>query len=335
MRMSGAMRSRDCLGLGVLAVAISGCDLPWQTQAQDEAIALSGTVDAHQVDLGFQVAGRVQAIGVEEGEAVDRGQVLARLEPEDYQLALAEARARAQAARKGLAALRAGTREQEIRAGEAELARARADKRFADSEVRRVQALVPKDLASAEELDRAQMQADRAAAAVAKARHELDLLREGPRQEDIEQAAAELSAREAAVATAERRLSYTKLQAPARGVVQERLAEPGRVVSAGTPVLRVTELQRPWVRAYLSETDLARVRQGQPARVQVDGLPGRSFKGRLAFIASEAEFTPKTVETRELRVDLVYRIKINLDNPEGLLKIGMPADVTLEPVAGP
>jgi len=100
-------------------------------------------------------------------------------------------------------------------------------------------------------------------------------------------------------------------------------------------VLRLAEIDRPWVRAYVSEADLPRVRLGQPAEVRVDGLPDRVFKGRLAFIAANAEFTPKVVETRELRVDLVYRIKVEVENPDGALKIGMPADVTLAPPAPP
>jgi HlyD family secretion protein len=156
------------------------------------------------------------------------------------------------------------------------------------------------------------------------------LLQEGPRQEDRDRAAAELRALQAGVEIAQRQLDYTRLVTPAIGVVSVRLAEAGEVVTAGKPVFRVAELARPWVCAYLNEADLARVRLGQAAEVRVDGLPGQTFPGRLAFIAPEAEFTPKTVETRALRVDLVYRVKIEVDNPQGALKLGMPADVVLK-----
>ena len=108
----------------------------------------------------------------------------------------------------------------------------------------------------------------------------------------------------------------------------------GEVVAAGKAVLRIAELGQPWIRAYLNETDLGRVRLGQAAEVRVDSLPGKVLRGRLAFIAPDAEFTPKTVETHALRVDLVYRIKIDVDNPDGMLKLGMPADVRLQ-VAAP
>ncbi len=170
-------------------------------------------------------------------------------------------------------------------------------------------------------------------AGVEQARQNLALLREGPRQEDIDQAAATLRARQATVETAQQQLAYVQLYSPVAGVVSVRLAEVGEVVSSGKPVLRVAELSRPWVRAYLNEADLPQVRLGQPAEVRADGLPGRVLAGRLAFISPDAEFTPKTVETRALRVDLVYRVKIEVENPDGALKLGQPADVLLKAVA--
>jgi HlyD family secretion protein len=189
---------------------------------------------------------------------------------------------------------------------------------------------VPKQLAAQQQLDQMRLQYKVAAAGVEQAEQNLRLLREGPRQEDIDQAAAELAARQAAAETAQQHLAYVRLLSPADGVLSVRLAEPGEVVAAGTPVMRLAELSRPWVRAYLNESDLSRVRLGQEAEIRVDGLPDKVLKGRLSFISPQSEFTPKTVETRELRVDLVYRVKIEVDNPDGLLKIGMPADVKLQ-----
>jgi HlyD family secretion protein len=117
--------------------------------------------------------------------------------------------------------------------------------------------------------------------------------------------------------------------------VSVRLAEAGQVVAAGQPVLRVAELTRPWVRAYLAQADLPRVQLGQPVEVRVDGLPGQVLHGRLSFISPQAEFTPKTVETKALRVDLVYRVKVDVADERGLLKIGMPADVVIAPAPAP
>ena len=130
-------------------------------------------------------------------------------------------------------------------------------------------------------------------------------------------------------------LGYAALVSPVGGIVSVRLAEAGQVVAAGQPVLRIAELTQPWVRAYLAEADLTRVQLGQPVEVRVDGLPGQVLHGRLSFISPQAEFTPKTVETKALRVDLVYRIKVDVDDPQGRLKIGMPADVTIAPPPAP
>jgi HlyD family secretion protein len=162
----------------------------------------------------------------------------------------------------------------------------------------------------------------------------LKLLKEGPRKEDIQRAQAQYNASVESGEMARQQLAYTQLQSPVTGMVTVRLSENGEVVSAGQPVVRIVELSRPWVRAYLSETDLGRVRIGQPAQVSIDSLPGKTITGKLTFISPVAEFTPKTVETRALRTDLVYRIKVEVDNPNGVFKIGMPADITMQPTDG-
>jgi HlyD family secretion protein len=307
---------------------------PWQTIGDAGRIELSGTVEAREVDLAFQVGGRIARLQVDEGDAVQIDQRVATLDAGDYQLALRNATAQMEAAQAVLAALRAGTRAQELGVAEAKLNQAQADLDYARAEFGRVAELVPKKLAAENQLDQARQRQNVALAGVEQARQTLALLREGPRREDIDQAAATLRARQAAVETAQRQLNYTELRSPVAGVVSVRLAEAGEVAPAGKAVLRVAELGRPWVRAYLNEADLVRVRLGQAAEVRVDGLPGKVLPGRLAFVSPNAEFTPKTVETRALRVDLVYRVKIEVENPAGALKLGMPADVVLE-IAAP
>jgi HlyD family secretion protein len=309
------------------AILLTSCQWPWQGEEGNSAIDLSGTVDAHEVPLAFQVGGRLQTLQVQEGDAVRSGQPVARLDPADYQLALQQREAEMESARMVLAALEAGTRSQELRVAEAAVTQAHSELQFAEAEVKRITALMPQKLASQEQLDQAQLRYNIAWSTLEQSRFKLDLLREGPRSEDVKRARADLSARQAALDNARRQLDYCQLDSPVEGVVSLRQAEIGQVLSPGQPVLRVTELARPWVRAYLRETDLARVKLGQPAQVYVDGIPDKTFQGRLSFISPEAEFTPKTVETRELRVDLVYRVKVDVDNPDGLLKVGMPADV--------
>lgn len=311
------------------ALLLSACRLPWSADDAKGPITLSGTVDAHEVDLSFQAAGRIARLLSDEGREVEAGQTVAELDPTDFQLALERARAQTRAAQKVLAALRAGSRPQEVRAAEAALAQARADQQFADLQVTRTADLVAKHFVSEEELDRARSQADSAAARVDQASQNLSLLREGPRREDIERADADLKAAQAAERSAGQQLSYVRLTSQARGVISVRLAEAGQVVAAGQPVFRLAQLDRPWVRAFLAEPDLPRVSLGQAAQVRVDGLPDKVFTGRLSFISPVAEFTPKTVETRALRVDLVYRVTVDVEDSQHQLKIGMPADVVL------
>jgi len=324
-----SMRRRRAVHVAVLALVLAGCRWPWQADDSTAPILLSGTVDARQIDLSFQAPGRIATLQTDEGHRVEGGAVVAELDPTDYQLAVARARAQADSARKVLAVLRAGSRPQEVRVAAAAVAQAEADKVFADQEVVRANDLVEKHFFAHEDLDRARSAADVAAAKLDQARQNLSLVREGPRKEDIERAQADLTAAEAAQRSAEQQLSYVRLASPAAGVVSVRLAEAGQVVAAGQPVFRLAQLDRPWVRAYLPEPDLARVKLGQEAQVRVDGLPGKTFTGRLAFISPQAEFTPKTVETRALRVDLVYRVTVDVDDAGAQLKIGMPADVTL------
>jgi len=311
-----------------LTLLLSACQ--WQGKTDGNVIDLSGTVDAREVPLAFQVGGRLRALRADEGDWVTSSGLVAELDPADYLLAVQRAEAEAQVAQQAGAALKAGARPQELRVAEAAVGQADSELKYAESEIKRVNTLLTKKLAAQEQLDQAQLRYEVAWSGRDQARHRLSLLREGPRREDIDRARAELDAREAALASARRRLDYCQLTSPVAGVVSLRLAEAGQVVAAGQTVLKISELGRPWVRAYLREPDLPRVKLGQPAEVRVDGMPDKVFPGKVAFISPEAEFTPKTVETRELRVDLVYLVKVEVDNTNGLLKVGMPADVKLD-----
>lgn len=309
----------------IFALMLGGC-----SSEAGGGLSLSGTVEAREVALSFQVGGRIEKLLMDEGQTVKRDLVVAQLVAVDYSLAVDRARANRDAAQAVLAALEAGTRKQELKVAEATLEQAQAEQRFADEDVKRIQSLINKHLASQEQLDQAKLKRDVAKSALRKAQQQLQLLREGPRQEEIDQARAALAATQSALQSAERQLGYAQLISPVDGSITLRQAEAGEVVGAGQPVFKVAELTRPWVRAYLNETDLVRVKIGQAATVSVDGLPDKTFHGRLTFISPRAEFTPKAVETRELRVDLVYRVKIEVDDPEGLLKLGMPADVVFD-----
>lgn len=317
------------------ALLLSGCRWPWQDDGTRAALTLSGTVDARQVDVSFQAPGRIGRLLADEGQPVRAGAVIAQLDASDLQLNLQRARAQTESARNAYAALKAGARREELRAAAAAVAQASADRQFADLALARTRELVAQHFVSPEQMDRARSAAEAAAARQDQAQQALALLRAGARREDLQRAQAEMEAAQAAQASAQRMLGYAALVSPVSGVVSLRLAEAGQVVAAGQPVLRVAELGKPWVRAWLAQADLPRVQLGQPVQVRVDGLPGQVLRGKLSFVSPQAEFTPKTVETKALRVDLVYRIKVDVDDPRGLLKIGMPADVTIEPAPAP
>lgn len=335
--LTESVARRRTLAAGIVALvivaAVSGCQWPWSDQRSSSSILLSGTVEARETDLAFQIPGRIARLAADEGDTVTAGQQLAILDPRDYQLAVERARADAEVSKAALALLEAGSRPQEIKVAEAAVAQAEAQLKYAQAESRRVSALVPRQLAAQDQLDRARLQEDVAQAGLTQARQQLTLLKEGTRKEQIEQARADYAARLQAVAVAQQQLSYVDLTSPAAGSITVRLVEAGEVVAAGQPVSRLAAMDHPWVRAYINEKDLPRIKLGQTATVAVDGLPGKSFEGRVTFISPEAEYTPKTVETRELRVDLVYRVKVEVANPDGALKIGMPADVTLTPTS--
>jgi HlyD family secretion protein len=332
MSMQGCKPTAGACLLAAILL-LPGCRWPWDADDAQLPITLSGTVDAHETDLAFQAPGRIRVLFTDEGRSVRAGDVVAQLDDADLALASRRANAQADSASDALASMRAGARPQELRAARAAVAQGLADQRYANQQVQRTRELIDRQFVSPDQLDRVRSAADAAAARVDQARQSLSRLEEGARRQDLARSAADAEAAAAAAGGATRALGYARLVSPSAGVVSVRLAESGQVVAVGQPVFRLAELQRPWVRAWLPEQDLARVRLGDPADVHVDGRRDKVWHGRLSFISPRAEFTPKTVETRALRVDLVYRVTVDVDDAAGDLKIGMPADVTFRGAA--
>lgn len=298
-----------------------------------DVLRVSGNIELTEVQASFKVPGRVLSRPVDEGALVRHGEVLARLEDAELSDALKLAQADAAAAAANLAELEAGSRREEVAQGEALLARVEAEEARAARDYERSSALYGREVIPKRELDAARAARDQARAAVRERREALKLLRQGPRPERIAVARAALAGAEARLSTARERLGYATLTAPISGVVLSKSVEPGEQVAAGTPVVTLGDLEQCWLKAYIPETDLGRVKPGQLARVTTDGHPGKAFAGKVTFISSQAEFTPKSVQTEKERVKLVYRIKISLENPGLELKPGMPADAEIELVA--
>jgi HlyD family secretion protein len=294
-----------------------------------DVLRISGNIEISDVAASFKVPGRVLVRLVSEGEPVEAGQVLARLDDAELAREVEIRRAELGAARAALAELEAGSRREEIDQARANLARTRAEAARATSERARQESLFAREVISTRELEASQA-ADRVASAqVDGAAYQLALLESGARPEQIDQARERMRQATEALALAETRLTYATLDSPLTGLVLAEHVEAGEQVAAGTPVVTIGDLSSVWLRGFVDETDLGRVRVGQAVRVTTDTWPDRVFPGTVAFIASEAEFTPKSVQTAKERVKLVYRIKVDIANPSGELKPGMPADAEI------
>ena len=301
-----------------------------QAAAPDNRLKLSGNIEAHESLVGFKVSGRIVELPVEEGQWIEQGALLARLEDRDQrqQVSLDASSVRIREA--NLKLTLAGTRQQEIEQAKQSLADAEADLEWKRLEFERAVTLRKKDVVSQQDQDRAEALLKRAQATVERAKERLAQLEEGTRKEEIAIARANLAQAHEAVEMSQIRLGFTELRAPASGVILVRQAELGEVVGAGTPVVTLADLDHVWLRAYVGETDLGRIRHGQEVTVRTDSFPDKTYRGRITFISSKAEFTPKTIETNKERVTLVYRIKVDLENPNHELKPGMPADAWIE-----
>jgi HlyD family secretion protein len=293
-------------------------------------LSLSGNIEAHESLVGFKVAGRIVDLPVEEGQQVQQGALLARLDDADYQQKVRIDQAAMGVRSSDLALTLAGTRQQEVKAAQQTMIDAQADLDQKNLDNQRARQLFAKDELSAQERDLAATALKRSQAIFQAAEQRYNEAVEGSRKEDIAIARANLNAASSDLGLSQVNLGYTVLRAPSAGVVTVRQAELGEVVSPGSPVVTLADLDHIWLRAYIAETDLGRIRWGQAATITTDTYPGRQYHGRISFISSSAEFTPKSVQTYKERVTLVYRIKIDIDNFNHELKPGMPADARID-----
>jgi len=292
-------------------------------------LLLYGNVDIRQIELAFHATGRIQEMLVQEGAAVKAGQLVARIDPSRYIAAKDKAKAQLAAQKEVLARLVAGSRPEEITAAQSRVAAAEAEFADAEANFQRLKELVKNNAVPRQQFDNAQAVYLSARANLSEARQNLILARKGPRDEDIAAARAQLQADEAALTLAEQELHDTKLYAPSDGIIQDRILEPGDMAFPQTPVFTVALDNPIWVRAYVSETDLGKIIPGMGVVVQTDSFPDKSYKGWVGFISPTAEFTPKQVETIELRSRLVYRLRINVCNPQNELRLGMPVSIII------
>jgi HlyD family secretion protein len=299
------------------------------------ALMASGTVEATDADLGFQIAGRVLEISVEEGDAVTAGTRLARLDTRELDAALTGAQAELEAAEARLVELERGARPQEVVTAEAAVRAAATRAEEARSERERASTLFGGGAISRQALDRAESAYQVAAAALEQAREQLALVQEGPRTETVRAQTAVVARARANVERAEATLANAVVTAPFDGVVTIVHREPGESVTPGAPAITLLAPDDRWVRIYVPEDQMGRVQLGLRAAIVSDTYPDRVYDGEVTFVGSEAEFTPRNVQTAEERTKLVYPVRVRVDGDPGFeLKPGIPVDVTLlEPEA--
>jgi HlyD family secretion protein len=324
------MFKKAIIGVAIIAVTAAAVFIVRnRTTADQSVLRLSGTIEVTSVALSFKVGGRLAERMVDEGQAVQAGQVVGRLEADELKEERNSRFAEERASKAAVADLEAGSRREEIAQTEAALARMKSEAERLSKDAVRSEALFKREVIPLKDLDAARAGRAASLAAVNEAEQRLKLLKVGPRPDAVRQALARVEGASAIRALAEIRLSQSILTSPISGLVLSKHAEVGEMISPGAPIVTVGKMEEVWLRGYIPETDLGRVKIGQLARVTVDGWPGRTFEGKVSFISPEAEFTPKNVQTQKERVKLVYRIKIKLPNPKAELKPGMPADAVI------
>jgi len=320
----------------ILVVLVSAVILGvrWYLQAEGDLSAselrIYGNIDIRKADLAFNEQERIAQVLVEEGDRVTAGQVLARLQTNRLEAQIREIEAKIAAQQQVVKRLEAGTRPQEIEQARAEVAAARARVKNAMKSYERIRETSKAGATSRQALDNIQAQLDVEQAQLKVKEKALNLAIEGPRKEDIAAAKNNLKTLEASLSLLQIRLTDMALTSPATGVIQNRILEPGEMASPSRPVVTLALTDPKWVRAYVPEPYLGRINLGMKARILSDSFPDQTFDGWIGFISPVAEFTPKTVETEDLRTKLVYEVRVFVHDSKDMLRLGMPTTVIVE-----
>ncbi|MEZ2603876.1 secretion protein HlyD [Kluyvera intermedia] len=315
------------LAVAVL-VALIGGGTWWYQSLQNNGLTLYGNVDIRTVNMSFRVGGRLQSLNVDEGDAIKRGQTLGQLDKAPYENALMQAKANVATAQAQYDLMMAGYRAEEIAQASAAVKQAQAAYDYAQSFLQRQQGLWNSRTVSANDLANARSSRDQAFATLKSAQDKLSQYRAGNRPQEIAQAKANLEQAQAQLAQSTLDLHDTVLTAPSDGTLLTRAVEPGSMLSAGSTVMTLSLTHPVWVRAYVDEKNLNQAQPGREILLYTDGRPDKPYHGKIGFVSPTAEFTPKTVETPDLRTDLVYRLRIIVTDADDSLRQGMPVTLS-------
>jgi HlyD family secretion protein len=296
---------------------------------EDGTLLLSGNVEVTEAGIAFKIPGRVIERTVDEGYRVKKGDILAKLDDEELSGLVKQQRAALEEALTRLAELKAGSRPQEVEQAKSGVALQEADLARTRKDFERAEVLYRNGAVSAASFDASKSAYETRLAQLKTASEQLSLVREGPRKETITAAQHRVEQAMAALRVAEAKLADSVIVAPTDGIVLRKNVEIGETVAQGTPVVTLGDLAHPWIKVYVREEKLGLVKLGQKAKVTTDTYRGKVYEGTVTYISSEAEFTPKTVQTQEERVKLVFAIKVSVTNEKDELKPSMPADVRI------
>jgi HlyD family secretion protein len=326
------MKKKKILVAGVLLVAaiVVVLALTLKKKGDDGVMKLSGNMEVTEARVAFKVPGRIVELLVDEGDVVKAGQALARLDSAERAAFVARQQAVLEEAITILSELKAGSRRQEIEQATAQTAAQEADLVRLRRDYERAETLYRNGAISTAQHDSAKSSYEAKQAVHRSSLEALSLVKEGPRKEDIRAAEHRVRQAKAALEAAEENLKDTRLWAPFAGTILKKNSELGETMAQGVPVFTLGDLENPWIKVYVKEDKYGLVKLGQKASVSVDSFPKKSYDGTITFIAKEAEFTPKTVQTDEERVKLVFGVKVKVKNRNGELKPGMPADVRIQ-----
>ncbi|MCD7088296.1 secretion protein HlyD [Klebsiella quasipneumoniae] len=314
----------------VILLAALGGGWWWYQSSRQQPLTLYGNVDIRTVNMSFRVGGRLASLTVDEGDSIRAGQTLGELDRAPYENALLQAQANVSTAQAQYDLMMAGYRSEEIAQAAAAVNQAQAAYDYAQNFYQRQLGLRASSAISANDLENARSSRDQAQATLKSAQDKLRQYRAGNRPQEIAQAKASLEQAQAALAQAKLDLHDTVLTAPSDGTLMTRAVEPGSMLNAGGTVLTLSLTHPVWVRAYVDEKNLGQAQPGQAVLLYTDSRPDKPYHGKIGFVSPSAEFTPKTVETPDLRTDLVYRLRIVVTDADGALRQGMPVTVSFD-----
>jgi len=338
------LKKKIIIGFVLLLVLVALVVYFGQWTNRNRTLYYSGTIEATQHHLSFQVAGKVLNVLADEGQAVSSGDVLAELDLQELRARYDQAEANYNRSQAGLNALSAqlkeiktGNRPQDVERAHQAFLSAQAVMKEAKKNMEKYQRLFRNSIVSEKEWDAVRLRYEVTLRDYERSAEAYDLAREGSRLETIDAAQAEVQGAKAQLASAEAawqqakiQLSYGQLKAPVGGIVTSRNVEPGEVVTPAQDVMTVADLSTVDLKIFVDETEIGKVKPGQQVEVRIDTFPDKVFKGIVSYISPEAEFTPKMIQTRKERVKLVYLVKVSIPNPNLELKSGMPADAWLK-----